>query len=265
MIDYSHESPSEQMIEFLNSMDIKNEVIDKFDLYKHYFNLPGNGKPSYDKLYHEYDRKVIITPTFFRAVELDVTDISSDTAYEMINTILDILNKKLLQVQKEKAVEVADMWKHQLDLKQHQIDSMSNISKQLSKQYGLLIYNNQSKEISKAFYQTLAARKGSKQSDEIIQQMKNFEDHGIEFSIINSQIEAAVNDENTLGTSYANAMKDVNKHFTYWNMVSAPYKSDSPCYPSRLLIVLCACIGTFIFSVVFIRSTEKIRLYFSTS
>lgn len=261
MIDYSHESPSEQMIEFLNSADIKDAVIEKFDLRKHYFNVQGDAakKLSYDKLYHQYDHNVVISPTLFRAVELDVTDVSPDTAYAMVNYILDVLNKKLFQVQKEKAQEVANMWKTQLDLKQHQIDSMSSISRDLSRKYGLLDYGTQSREISKAYYQALASGKNSKQYDEIVAQMENMEEYGVQYRIINEHIETAVNDQNTLGINYENAMKDVNKHFSYWNLVSAPYKPDSYYYPVRSLIVIFSCIGAFLFSIVFIRIAERIK------
>jgi len=259
MADYSHESPSEQMIEFLNSIDIKNKVINKFDLGRHYFKLSGSAKLSYDKLYQEYDRNVVITPTLFRAVELDVYDISPDTACEIVNYILEALNKKLLGVQKEKAQEVANMWKAQLDLKKYQIDSMTAISKQLSRQYGLLGDGNQSKEVSKAYYQVLANAKGTSRSDEITEQMKNMEEYDLMFRMINQRIESAVNDENALGVRYEDAMKDVNKHFTYWNLVSAPYAADSYSYPQRKLIILFSCIAGLVFSIIFIRTAERIK------
>ena len=259
MADYSHESPCEQMIEFLNSVDIKDEVIDKFNLRKHYFNLSRSKKITDDKLYGEYDRNVVVSPTLFRAVELDVYDINPDTAYQMVNYILDVLNNKILRVQKEKALEVANMWKTQLDLKEHQIDSMTNIARQLSKQYGLLEYNSQSREISKAYYEVLAFGKNSKQADEITKQMQNIEDYGIIFRTMNEHIETAVGDENALGVRYEDAMKDVNRHFTYWNLVSAPYINNSSSYPSRMLIVLCSCAAALIFSILFIRTLERIR------
>lgn len=256
MADYAHESPTEQMLEFFNSVDIKNAVIEKFNLEKHYF---GNKKTQYDKLYREYDRNVVVSPTLFRAVELDITDISPDTAYEMVNYTLQILNKKILAVQKEKAMEVADMWKTQLDLKQYQIDSMTNAAHQLSRQYGLVDYEAQSREVSKAYWTALALGKGSKNLSEITQQLNNLEDYGIKFKIINQHIETAVNDQNLLGIKYEDAMKDVNKHYTYYNLVSAPYKADSSCYPLRWVIVLLSCLSGFIFSVLFISTIEKIR------
>jgi hypothetical protein len=256
MADYAHESPTEQMLEFFSSVDIKNAVIEKFNLGKHYF---GNKKVSYDKLYRQYDKNVVVSPTLFKAVELDITDISPDTAYEMVNYTLQILNKKILKVQKEKAMEVAEMWKTQLDLKQNQIDSMTNAAHQLSRQYGLVDYEAQSREVSKAYWTALALGKSSKNLSEITQQLNNLEDYGIKFKITNQHIETAVNDQNLLGVKYEDAMKDVNKHYTYYNLVSAPYKADSSCYPLRWVIVLLSCLSAFVFSVLFISTAEKIR------
>jgi capsule polysaccharide export protein KpsE/RkpR len=192
-------------------------------------------------------------------VYLTVYDISPDTAYQIVNAVLDILNKKVLSVQKEKAMEVVEMWEMQLTIKKHKIDSMSTISKQLSQQYGLLDYPSQSKEVSKAYYQALAGGKGSKQFDEIALQMKNMQEHGIDFREINWQIETAVSEYNKMESQYEDAMKDVNKQFTYWNLVSTPYIPDSYCYPLRTIIVLGTCLAAFVFSILFIRGAEKIR------
>lgn len=257
MSEFSHESPSEQMIEFLNSVDIKNKVIEKFDLRNHY-EIPNNGKPYLEKLYGEYDHNVSVQPTEFGAVEIKVFDISPDTAFEMVNSILDVLNKKVRNVQKEKSLEVANMIKMAMDVRKHQLDSMEALSKELSTKYGLLEYESQSRELSRAYYQNVTSGRGSK-VDEISQEMKNMQEHGIEFRSVNTNIESALGDYNSLVGKYNDAMKDVNKNLTYWNLVSAPYKPDSYTYPIRSLIILGTCFAAFVFSIVVIRVLEKIK------
>lgn len=257
MSEYSHELPSEQMLEFLNSTDIKNKVIDRFDLSKHY-DIPKNGKPYLDRLYSEYDHNVNVKPTEYGAVEIKVYDISPDTAFEMVNGILDILNNKLHQVQKEKSMEVANMYRMALETRKHQIDSMQSLSKELSTKYGLLEYESQTREVSRAYYQSLASGRSSK-NDEITQQIKNLQDYGMEFRALNQHIESAIIDYNDKEIKYDDAMKDVNKNLTYWNMVSAPFKPDTYCYPLRLLIVLGTCFAAFVFSIVVMRAMEKLK------
>ncbi|HTB31304.1 MAG TPA: Wzz/FepE/Etk N-terminal domain-containing protein [Bacteroidia bacterium] len=258
MSDYSHESPSEQMIEFLNSVDIKNEVIAKFHLSQHY-NIVDDGRPYIDKLYSQYDHNVIVSPTEYGAVEIKVYDTSPDTALALVKGILDILNKKVFEVQKEKSMEVVSMWTQTLAAKKHQIDSMSALSKQLSTQYGMLEYESQSREVSRAYYQALATAKGTKQFDELTQQIKNLEDHGIEFRVLNQHIESAMGDYTGMEAKYEDALKDINKHFTFWNLVSTPFKPDSYSYPLRSLIILGSCFAALVFSIIVVRVTEKLK------
>jgi capsular polysaccharide biosynthesis protein len=259
MSDYSHESPSEQMLEFLNSVDIKNAVIDKFDLLNHY-ELKKNGNPYIEKIYHQFDNNVSVKPTEYGAVELTVSDRSPDTACLMVNYILEVLNKKILTVQRGKAIEVANLLKTQLDLKHHQIDSLSKISKQLSEQYGLLEFDNQTREVTRAYYQAIASGKSQKQVDEIQQQLKNLQEHGIEYREINQHIDLYISSESALGMKYEDAMKDVNRNFTFWNSVSAPYIPDNYSYPPRLLFILGACFAVFLFSILFLRGSEKLKV-----
>lgn len=256
--DYSHESPSEQMMEFLNSTDIKNEVIARFDLRKRY-NLERDGKPYLEKLYREYDNNVNVTLTEYGAIQLTAYDLNPDTAYEMVNSIINLMNKKIQAVQKEKFMEVVAMWKQQLNRKGQQLDSMTNVARQLSEQYGLLEYGNQTREVSRAYYQALGGGKGSKEFEEVAQQMKNMEDKGTEFRELNLNIESATTDYAGIEAKYEDALKDADRQFTYCNIVSAAYKPDTYCYPIRSLIVIGTCFAALVFSILFIRGFEKIK------
>ncbi len=253
--EYSHETPTEQMMEFLNSVDVKNEVIEKFNLRKHYDLLYT--EPYFKKLYKKYDDNVDISPTQYNAVDITVYDISPDTAYEMVTSLLDFLNDKIKAVQHEKSMELVAMWKKALSNKQREIDSMTNRSKQLSSEYGLFDYTMQSKEISKAYYEALTNGKSTKQLDELNKQMKNLEEHGIEFQTNNEHIKSAITNYTAIETKYEDVLKDINNNLTYWSYVSAPYKPDNSYYPNRFLIIICTCLTAFIFSILVIGGIEK--------
>jgi hypothetical protein len=256
--DYSRESPTEQLLEFLNSVDIKNEVIAKFNLIEHY-TIKQEGKPYFDRLYLEFSNNVLVKPTEYGAIELTVNDISPDTAFRMVNYILEILNKKIQAVQKEKAEEVASVLKNQLDSKQRQIDSLSVISKKLSSEYGMLDFESQTREVSRAYYEALSSGKSQKDLDEIKEQMTNLEQYGILFREINQRIAAEIEAESALGVRYEEAMREVNKQFTFWNMVSTPYKPDTYSYPPRSLFIMITCFAAFIFSILFMRGLDKLK------
>lgn len=248
---YSHETPTEQMMEFLSSNDIKQGVIKKFDLIKHY-DIDTAEKQWQSRLIEKYDKNVIINSTEYEAVEIIVYDVNPNTAYKIVNGILSVLNDKVLKVQQEKSMESANMWKRQLDMKKTECDSLSNLSKSLSTQYGLLDYSSQTREVTKAYYS------GSKSGD-VMAQMKNMEEKGVELQAANEHLNAALGNYDDILVKYEDAEREVHKQLTYSNIITAPYAADKKTYPIRWLVVLMTCLSAFVFSAVVIRLLERIK------
>ncbi len=253
---FSRESATEQMLQFLTSVDIKDDIIRKFNLIRHY-GIDTTKKNYYSKLLSEYNNNVSITSTEFEAAQITVFDRSSDTACLMVQSIINALNKKLLATQKAKSVETMTMYKKSLDIKKREIDSMAAVSKQLSVQYGLVDYTSESREVMRAYYQMLASSKGGKPLDEAATQIKNLEEKGEEFNAVNLHLKDAWKEYDELLVKYDDAVRDVNKQITYTNIVAAPYPADSRTYPVRWLMILGACVSALIFSIFLIKVFER--------
>jgi hypothetical protein len=249
---YSHETPTEQMLQFLTSRDIKEEVIKKFNLARHYKVDSADNREWKSDLLEKYDKNIIVSSTEYEAVELVVYDVSPDTANKIVSGILSILNDKVLSVQREKSQEVAHMWKKQLDMKKKECDSLSTLSKSLSVQYGLLDFSSQTREVTKAYY-------SNSKNGEVSTQMKNMEEWGMQLQAVNQHLTAALANYDDILVKYEDAEKDVNKQLTYSNVVTSPYTPDKKSYPIRWLVVLITCISAFLFSAVFIRITERLK------
>jgi hypothetical protein len=250
---YSHETPTEQMMEFLSSRDIKEGVIKKFNLVNHY-DIDTTEKDWKSKLLDKYDKNVIINSTEYEAVEVIAYDVNPDTAYRIVNGILSVLNDKVLKVQTEKSVEVAKMWKKQMDMKKKECDSLSNLSKSLSTEYGLLDYGSQTREVTKAYYTSSGSKSG-----EVATQMKNMEEKGMELQAINQHLGSALANYDDLLVKYEDAERDVHKQLTFSNVITSPYTADKKSYPIRWLVVLMTCLAAFVFSAVVIRVLERIK------
>lgn len=253
---FSRESETEQMLQFLNSVDIKNDVIRKFDLLKHY-HIDTAKKDYYTKLLNEYQQNVSIGSTEFEAVQITVYDCNSDTAYLMVEGIINSLNNKLLATQKEKSIETMGMYKKILDMKKKEIDSMSAISKQLSVQYGLVDYISESREVMRAYYQMLTTGKTGKTLDDAATQIKNMEEKGEEYNAVNLHLKGAIEEYDNILLKYDDAVRDVNKKITYSNEVAAPYPADHRTYPVRWLLIAGACLSALLFSILVLKIFEK--------
>lgn len=258
IISYTGESPTEQLIQFLNSVDIKDAVIKDFDLIKHY-KIDTTKQYWYTSLLRDYDKEVEVAPTEYEAAEINVFDVSPDTAYLMVNDIIKMLNKHILSDQREKSKEMVQMIKIQLDKKKAVMDSLGAISKMLSVEYGLLDYPNQTREVEKAYYQALASGRGGKVLDEASNQIKNIEEKGEQYKEVNMNLQNVINDYDQILSKYQLELSNVNKQLTFTSIVAKPYPSDKVAYPIRLLYVLMASISVFIFSVILLKVMESIK------
>ncbi|NQV01600.1 MAG: hypothetical protein HQ542_03065, partial [Bacteroidia bacterium] len=98
---YSDENETEQMIEILNSGDIRNSVIEKFDLAAHW-KIDSNYKYFLSTLYWIYSKRVKINKTPNEAVNIEVLDPDPRMASDMVNAILDFYNLKVRKMHKDK-------------------------------------------------------------------------------------------------------------------------------------------------------------------
>lgn len=258
LMPFAREDVSEQMLQFLYSVDIKDSVCKEFNLYKHY-RIDTTKKFWYTELHKEYESNVSVTMTKFEALEVTVYDRSADTACKLAKAIVAALNRKILATQKEKSVETANMFKRMMEGKKKQVDSLAAITRQLSVQYGLLNYDEQSREVSRAYYSMLAAGKGGKAMDEVSTEMKNLEEKGQIFNEENAHLASCIGEYDGLRLRYEDAMKDVNKKITYSIVVETPYPADKKAFPVRWLITVIAAAGTFMFSVIVLGFLDRFK------
>ena len=140
-----------------------------------------------------------------------------------------------------------------MDIKKKECDSLSAQSKFLSTQYGLLDYNGQTREVTKAYYS------GGGKNPEIATQIKNMEEKESELQAINQHLNAALANYDDLLAKYEDAEKDVNKQLTFSNIITSPYVADKKSYPIRWLVVLATCLAAFLFSAVVLRLMERLK------
>ncbi|HPT04523.1 MAG TPA: Wzz/FepE/Etk N-terminal domain-containing protein, partial [Bacteroidales bacterium] len=73
ILEFGYEEQTEQMLQMLNSNKIRDRIIKKFDLMKHY-DIDPNSSYKNTKLNREYDKNITFRRTEFMAVEIAVLD-----------------------------------------------------------------------------------------------------------------------------------------------------------------------------------------------
>lgn len=256
---YSDESESEQLLQWLLSKDVKDSVIKKFDLSKHY-KIDTNYKYYYSTMMYLYNENVKIQKTQWESIEISVTDKDPVMAYKMVNAIMEFCNTKIRAVHKEKYTEVAVSLGKLLANKKKELDSVERALADLRNNYGLFEYESQAREITRGYLKTFDGASSSKVSSDINQMKENFAAKGGDLAILTQRRADIMEIYLEFEMKYDQAVYDSQKLFTYMNIITPPTISDRKAYPIRWLIVLYSVAAAVFFSIVVISIKESRKI-----
>ncbi len=255
---YSEESETEQMVQWLNAIDIKDSIIEKFNLSEHYKIDPAY-KYFYSTLLNKYSKHVKISKTMYESVEIEVLDKNPQVACDMVNAIIYYFNMKVRGIHRAKYDEVVRIAEKLLELKRQELDTAAAKLYNIRTQYEIIDYGHQAREVSRGFLGTVDGNNAAKNINmpEVIKLKKNLEEMGGEFVINNTRLYDILRLYSDLEKEYELAFYDANKEFTYTNIVSHPVVADKKSSPVRWLIVFYTVIISLFFSLVVIIYVEN--------
>ncbi len=260
IIPYSTESQTEQMLQIFKSDDIRDSIIDFFNLAEHYHISPSS-KHYYSSIIRKYNRSVRIRKTEFESVRIEVLSHDAEKASAITKKIIKLFNRKVRQMHREKAKEVLIIAQKQMQNKQKQIDSVSSLINAMGAEHNILNFEAQVKEVTRGYLGTVDGAGAARINKQAVIQMKeNLEQHGAQFMLLNNVLEGLIKQYIEHKNDYETALRDVEKQLTYTNIVSSPFPADRKSYPIRWLIVFIATLSALFIAVliiVFIEHSKK--------
>ncbi|MDD4604045.1 MAG: hypothetical protein PHF97_09595 [Bacteroidales bacterium] len=250
---YSDESETEQSVQIFQSRDIRDTLVKKFNLAKHW-GIDSSYKHFESTLVWEYSQRVNISKTPYGAVEIEIRDQDPIMARDLINAMMDAYNVKIKNLHKEKFLEVVNNYRLITNSKKMELDSIQQRAMELGTKYGLLDFPNQTRELMRAF---LGSGGSSVKTREVAKLKKNLEEKGGEREMLSNLMLAEAKDYSTLKLDYDRAVLDYNRNFTYVNVLSKPFVADKKAYPIRWLIVVLSTFSAFFLAVLIIGVIER--------
>lgn len=257
---YSDESESEQMLQWLQSKDIRDSVISKFNLAKHY-KVDSNYRYFYSTMTLLYNENVKINKTQFESIEIEVMDTDPEIANEMVLSIIDFCNKKIRKIHRDKYFEVVTSLGRSLQEQRNQLDSIEMKLSDLRINYELIDYGSQANEITRGFLRTVDGSNSTNINMKDVLRMKtNFEHKAGEMAILTQRRNDVLHNYAEFELKYNQAYYDAQKEFTFTNIVTPPMVADKKTFPVRWLIMLYATVAALFFSVVVISIIENRKI-----
>ncbi|WP_294674382.1 Wzz/FepE/Etk N-terminal domain-containing protein [uncultured Fluviicola sp.] len=251
-MDFGEEEQAEQLIQILQSSKVRDKVVEKFDLMKHY-DIDESDANKHYKLVKEYNSHILFVRTRYGSIQIDVLDKDAQLAADMANEIVDLIDTVKNEMVMERTVpafEINKRKKEQLERDKEavldQLDSLASL--------GVVPLEGR----ANLFQAYVEAKNPADKAD-----FKRRIDINLEFGAVFDGLEYVRNEKimklADFALSYEQAESDANTQFNHKFIVERAVKADKKDKPKRLIIMLLATFGTFVFMVFALLIQDKIR------
>lgn len=250
LVAFSEESNTEQLLQFLNTEELKNNIAKRFDLYKHYGIDSTQEVRAVSKFNLYYNSNISTSSTLYESVEIEVIDESPQLAQSIANGIVSEVNKLIRYTKKSIVDEYIKNYSNQLKIKKSEIDTIEAKLKYMRVNYGLLDYKSQAKVISKRM-----GKSSMSDIDKIT--MKALQEHGGDYELLHNQLGIELNSYKELKLNYDKNLLDYNADLTYTTVVSKANLPDKKCAPLRAVIVILSTLSALLLAITILLFNSK--------
>jgi uncharacterized protein involved in exopolysaccharide biosynthesis len=256
VMQFGEEEEAEAMLQILNSADVRNHIIEKYNLMQHY-DIDTSAKYKYTNLLKEYEENVKCSRTRFGSVEIQVLDYDPDTAALIANDIVNLLDSaknRMLRERAQKAFEIIE--KEYLNLKREVailIDTLTALSRM-----GVIGSATGEAALTEAYGNAIKER-NTVLADYIKKQLditRQYQPIYVSFAD-ELEIKQKLIDERK--AIYDQARSDATATFTHKFVVEPAVKAEKKSYPVRWLIVFISTASSFFLMIFLILVIEKIK------
>ena len=250
-MDFGEEEQAEQLVQILSSSRIRDKIIQEFDLMKHY-NIDENDANKYYKLVKTYNENFLYVRTRYGSIQIDVLDRDAKLAADMANKIVDLIDTVKNNMVAERtwpAYEINKRKKEQLEKEReelvHRLDTLSAM--------GVMSLDGRTE-----LFQALVNAVGADKAD-----IKKIIDvnikYGSTFDALDFSLKEKITQLELFKVSYEQAESDAYAIFNHKFVVERAVVADKKDKPKRLIIVLLATIGAFVFTLFTLLISDRLN------
>lgn len=246
---YSDESRTEQLLEVINSRDIKFRMFNAFNLDTVY-NVDKNSPQYITYMLDKYNTNVSASKTEYETVEIKVLDEDPLRASNMCDSIISFVNEKIRELHAIKHFEVIKITKDHLATNKNKLDSIRPLFQELREKTGIISFSKQLGYVTEGYMLSLSENKGNTSDGKKIEkQLNQFKQKGLDAY----QLEKLFLKYNNAVDSLKNIIEiesiEAKKRITYSHVVEYPFPADKKSYPVRWLIVAFTTLSAIFFAL----------------
>lgn len=253
---YGSEGETEQMMQILNSMEMKDAMIEKFNLIEHYV-IDTNKKAWRTKLYKTFDGNCIIKRTQYGAIAVNVLDVDPLFASDIANAITQQLDTIKNNVERERAEAAYFLLKKQLEEIEQEVTRLDD-SLKIIMEKGVYDFESQSERVMQQY--AIAVAQGNQASQQRLQQeLTKLAEFGQQAVTIRENLLLFREYKVLCQSKMMDAKIDMENQVPVKFTIQQATPSDKKDYPKKIIIVLISVIAVFILSLIVLLVMDSIQ------
>ncbi|MEI7725604.1 MAG: hypothetical protein WCK09_10900 [Bacteroidota bacterium] len=255
---FGEDDQAEQLLQILNSNKIRDRVMRKFNLMKHY-DIDSTSDVKYSNLFKEYDNNITFRRTEFMAVQISVYDKDPQMAADIANTIASLLDSAKNDMMRQRSVkgfQVVEAEYNSMKAEKDKIvDSLITLGS-----LGVNDVEYQSQVLNQQF--AISIMNGNRTAVAALQKKLDvLGKYGGIYMALKNSLEFKTEQLILLETKYKQAKVDAEENLPQKFIVSDAYKAERKSYPLRWLIIMVSIVSALFMSIIVIMVMEKISAY----
>jgi uncharacterized protein involved in exopolysaccharide biosynthesis len=249
---YSEESQTEQLLQYFNSVSVRDIVIKKMNLIQHY-KIDTSRSDYRSLLNYLYKENISISPTLYESIEIEVRDRDPKMTKKIAECIIQTTDSFILTLKKKKIIEEYTNYLNAINHIKHQIDSLNFLITNTRVQNNIFDINYQTRYLSKK----LSSGNIDENSKKIIEAINTKREY------INDLTNIVNNYYYSFGGFLVEKKRievDINGKISFIQVISPPFIPNKKYFPVRWIIVSLselAAISLFIIYLIYRYSNKQ--------
>ena len=255
ILKFGEDEEVEQLLQVLQSDEIRDKIIKKYPLMKHY-DIDSTSRYPYTALHKEFSSNISFEPTKFLSVRITVFDHDAQIAADIANDIAALVDTVRNSMQKERAVEALALVEKEYITLRDQIQVLED-SLKVIRSFGVVDYERQSEVLTDAYGQAII-RGNLRAEQKLKEELEIFAKYGGAYVSLRDFLEFEKKQLSNLKSKYAEALVDATQTLPTKFVVNPAVKAEKKSYPIRWLIVVLSTFSTFVFMVLLMVISDSI-------
>ena len=253
---YAVEEETEHMIQILNSREIKDILIQKYNLVEHY-GLKTDMKYWQTRLYKAMENMITIKRTQYGAIAVTVSDWDSQLASQMANEIVNQLDTFKNNVERERATAAYHLLEKQLVEINKELQRIDDSLSVLADK-GVLILDRQAERITQQYAIAIAqGNVGAQQR--LAKELEKFAKWGPTVQTLQNEQLNFTEYQALCKSRMMDAKMDMESNMPVKFVIEKGIPADKKAYPKKLIIMILSTLAAFVVTLFTLVIVENIQ------